>query len=54
MLAARRGLKKLAHDASGKARAGTPAEAAKQATVLLLAVHWSRVDDLLGRRVTCR
>jgi len=40
-------LEKLARDAGGKARAGTPAEAAKDADVLLLAVHWSRVDDVL-------
>src|SRR6266550_3986477 len=29
------------------ARAGTPAEAAQNADALLLAVHWSRVDDVL-------
>ncbi|HLW52554.1 MAG TPA: NADPH-dependent F420 reductase [Candidatus Angelobacter sp.] len=40
-------LKKLARDARGLARAGTPAEAAKDAEALLLAVHWSRVDDVL-------
>jgi 8-hydroxy-5-deazaflavin:NADPH oxidoreductase len=40
-------LEKLAHGAGGKARAGTPAEAAKDADALLLAVHWSRVDDVL-------
>jgi predicted dinucleotide-binding enzyme len=40
-------LKKLARDAQGNARAGTPAEAAKEADALLLAVHWSRVDDVL-------
>jgi len=40
-------LKKLAREAKGKARAGTPAEAAKDADALLLAVHWSRVDDVL-------
>jgi hypothetical protein len=40
-------LKKLARDAKGNARAGTPAEAARDADVLLLAVHWSRVDDVL-------
>ena len=38
-------LKKLAR--SAKARAGTPEEAAKNADALLLAVHWSRVDDVL-------
>ena len=40
-------LSKLARDAKGKARAGTPAEAARDAAALLLAVHWSRVDDVL-------
>src|SRR5437588_5294059 len=40
-------LKKLAREAKGKARAGTPAEAAEEADALLLAVHWSRVDDVL-------
>ncbi len=33
--------------AKGKARAGTPREAAQDADALLLAVHWSRVDDVL-------
>src|SRR6266581_908939 len=42
-------LKKLARDAQGNARAGTPGEAAKQADALLLAVHWSRLDDVLKR-----
>jgi predicted dinucleotide-binding enzyme len=42
-------LDKLARDAGGKARAGTPAEAAKDADALLLAVHWSRVDDVLKK-----
>ena len=40
-------LKKLARDAKGKARAGTPREAAQDADALLLAVHWSRMDDVL-------
>jgi 8-hydroxy-5-deazaflavin:NADPH oxidoreductase len=40
-------LEKLAREAKGEARAGTPAEAAKDADALLLAVHWSRVDDVL-------
>jgi len=40
-------LKKLARDAKGNARAGTPGEAARAADALLLAVHWSRVDDVL-------
>src|SRR5216110_1792760 len=40
-------LKRLAREAGGKARAGTPREAAQDADALLLAVHWSRVDDVL-------
>src|SRR5580765_3959075 len=40
-------LSQLARAAKGGARAGTPAEAARDSDVLLLAVHWSRVDDLL-------
>ncbi len=40
-------LKKLAREAQGTARAGTPAEAAREADALLLAVHWSRVGDVL-------
>jgi 8-hydroxy-5-deazaflavin:NADPH oxidoreductase len=40
-------LKRLAREAGGDARAGTPAEASKDADALLLAVHWSRLDDVL-------
>jgi len=40
-------LKKLARDAKGDARAGTPSEAAKEADAVLLAVHWSRIDEVL-------
>src|SRR5207245_7871408 len=40
-------LKKLAREAQGTATAGTPGEAAREADALLLAVHWSRVDDVL-------
>ena len=40
-------LKKLAREAKGNARAGTPEEAARDADAVLLAVHWSRVDDVL-------
>jgi 8-hydroxy-5-deazaflavin:NADPH oxidoreductase len=40
-------LNKLARDAQGHARAGTAAEAAGDADALLLAVHWSRIDDVL-------
>ena len=42
-------LKRLARDAGGRAHAGTPAEAAQDADALLLAVHWSRVDDVLKK-----
>src|SRR6204780_3384592 len=42
-----RKLKRLARDAEGSARAGTPAAAALHADALLLAVHWSRVDAVL-------
>jgi predicted dinucleotide-binding enzyme len=38
-----------AGDAGGTARAGTPQEAAQNADALLLAVHWSRIDDLLAQ-----
>ncbi|HET9709702.1 MAG TPA: NAD(P)-binding domain-containing protein [Gemmatimonadales bacterium] len=40
-------LKQLAKDARRNAHAGTPAAAARDADALLLAVHWSRVDDVL-------
>jgi hypothetical protein len=40
-------LKRLAREAGKNARAGTPAEAAGEADAVLLAVHWSRVDDVL-------
>jgi predicted dinucleotide-binding enzyme len=40
-------LKKLARDAKGKARAGSPREAAQEADAVLLAVHWSRIDEVL-------
>src|SRR4030095_1241835 len=40
-------LKKLARAAGENARAGTPREAARDAEALLLAVQWSRVDDVL-------
>ncbi len=40
-------LKRLAREAKGKARHGTPREAALEAGTVLLAVHWSRMDDVL-------
>ena len=45
----KRKLERLAHDTGGLgiARAGTPADAARDADALLLAVHWSRIDDVL-------
>jgi 8-hydroxy-5-deazaflavin:NADPH oxidoreductase len=39
----------LAREAGNGARAGTPSDAAKDADALLLAVHWSRVDDVLSQ-----
>jgi 8-hydroxy-5-deazaflavin:NADPH oxidoreductase len=42
-----RKLKRLAREAQGPARAGTPREAVLDADAVLLAVHWSRVDDVL-------
>jgi predicted dinucleotide-binding enzyme len=42
-------LERLAAEAGRGARAGTPAEAARDADALLLAVHWSRVDEVLRR-----
>jgi len=42
-------LKRLARKAGAKASAGTPGEAAQEADALLLAVHWSRVDDVLAQ-----
>jgi len=42
-------LKRLARDAKGKARAGTPREAAQEADAVLLAVHWSRIEDVLNQ-----
>ena len=40
-------LARLVGEAGGKARFGTPAEAAAGADALLLAVHWNRVSDVL-------
>jgi predicted dinucleotide-binding enzyme len=42
-----RKLERLAREAGHNALAGTPAEATHDADALLLAVHWSRVDDVL-------
>ena len=40
-------LERLAREAQGSARAGTPEEAARGADAVLFAVHWSRMDDVL-------
>jgi len=40
-------LEQLAREAGSKAKAGTPREAAQDADAVLLAVHWSRVRDVL-------
>jgi 8-hydroxy-5-deazaflavin:NADPH oxidoreductase len=40
-------LRRLAHEAGARARAGTPAEAARQADAVLLAIHWSSIDEVL-------
>ena len=42
-----RKLKRLAREAGERASAGTPREAAADADALLLAVHWSRLNDVL-------
>ena len=39
----------LARDAEGKASSGTPREAAQDADAVLLAVHWSRINDVLNQ-----
>jgi len=43
----KRKLERLARLAKGKARAGTPREAAQESDAVLLAVHWSRLGDVL-------
>ena len=40
-------LKRLARAAKANARAGTVREATQESDVLLLAVHWSRIDDVM-------
>jgi 8-hydroxy-5-deazaflavin:NADPH oxidoreductase len=42
-------LEKLAKKAGANARPGTPAEAVSGADAVLLAVHWSRVGDVLAK-----
>jgi len=45
-------LRRLAQEAGARARAGTPAEAAREADAVLLAVHWSSVDEVLQQAGT--
>jgi predicted dinucleotide-binding enzyme len=40
-------LQRLARGAGGNARAGTPRDAATDAEVIFLSVHWARLDDVL-------
>ncbi|MGO9066263.1 MAG: NADPH-dependent F420 reductase [Myxococcaceae bacterium] len=42
-------LKELVRKAGANARVGTPAEAAQGAEALLLAVHWSKIDDVVSQ-----
>ena len=42
-----RKLKRLAREAKGAARAGTPADAVRDSDAVLLAVHWSRLEDVV-------
>ncbi len=41
-----RKLNRLAAEAKNNARAGTPADAARDADALVLAVHWLRIDTM--------
>jgi predicted dinucleotide-binding enzyme len=45
----RQKLKDLAREAGEKAQAGTPADAVRDADAVLLAVHWTRIDDVLAQ-----
>lgn len=42
-------LQRLAREAKGRARAGTPRQAAQGADAVLLAVHWLQIEDVLNR-----
>jgi predicted dinucleotide-binding enzyme len=42
-------LNTLARDSGPKARAGSPREATEEAGAVLVAVHWSRIDDVLSQ-----
>jgi len=48
----RKKLETLAKDAGKNASAGTPVDAARNADVVLLAVHWTRVEDVLAQAGT--
>jgi predicted dinucleotide-binding enzyme len=48
----RQKLEHLAKDAGAHAQVGTPADAARDADAVLLAVPWTRVDDVLGQAGT--
>jgi len=41
-------LRRFAREAKGKARSGTPREATQESDAVLLAVHWSRIDEVLN------
>ena len=45
-------LQQLASEAGARARVGTPAEAVREADAVLLAVHWTRLDDVLSQAGT--
>ncbi|HUA62491.1 MAG TPA: NAD(P)-binding domain-containing protein [Verrucomicrobiae bacterium] len=45
----RRKLQDLAREAGPNTQPGTPADAAREADAILLAVHWTRVDDVLAQ-----
>jgi predicted dinucleotide-binding enzyme len=45
----RKKLESFAREAGHLARAGTPGEAAADADAILIAVHWSRMDDVLNQ-----
>ena len=45
----RKKLEQLAKNAGPETRAGTPADAVREADAVLLAVHWTRVDDELAQ-----
>ncbi len=50
----RQKLERLAKDAGAHAHVGTLADATRDADVALLAVHWTRVDDVLGQAGSLR